>query len=768
MKKIISLALTFLLVMSAVSCDNNQPIKTSSDNSFLSQNASDTVNDISSVEEVKDPTGTLAIYPEYPDELPLDYDYEVTVSNGPETYTIPVYNASRHKNAYHDEDNTDSYRRFCEFGFDGEVTVSIKVRGKMRNYAILPSSKGIESTVSGNVITFKLTTPENLALRLNADQNTILSIFAEPLETDVPKETDKNVIYVKAGLNNVSEHSAVKYSLTQLGEWIIPSGYSVYLEPGALVKARLTTDVEADGIKIYGRGAFIDSRLDRVNQGYANMLFADRNTNLTIKDVKFLDAHCFNLCFTRNENLHIKDIKILSSEISSDGITFWGKENVGAGANKNPLIEGCYMYVNDNAFVIASGNNAVVKDCTIATQHAIMFPQGQLNSFTIDGLNVLRMGDFFRAKINMNSDGQSDASWNITMKNINAEDAITGDSIIAMTQQGSGNKEVFFENVTLPKMTRVTSTDTSNANFTFNNVFIGGEKLHSKSQLKINGSGVGVNFSGSSALSSIGGGTYKNAVINATFSGEPTIKIGGYTVPYDQKGALEVEGYVPADNILKVLPYTGDVSGYIKEIDGTKMLPLSFFKDVLGMEVTTDNDGVTMSAYQTDKNLLKNGGFDNIEHTFKCDFSNSTDWTCFNFGGLFAEKNITKSSGTAMKFYYKGGSQPRGMAQYISPIIKQYGAGTYRFEVYARLGDDSMFPLSMQFGIAQANWNLDSQKTKVTRVTLTKEWQKFVYEVKVKNPDEFGYNQVFFYIGTNAGDEKVNFYVDDVALYYTK
>lgn len=772
MKRFISIVLAILMLVFA-SCDTTVNTDTSSENSFDSQTSSDSdsenIQDTSSEEEIPvDPTGTLVIYPTYPDELPRDYDYEVTVSNGPEKYTIPVYNTARHKDSYHNTDNTDSYRRFCEFGFDGEVTVSIKVKSEIRNYAILPSSKGIDSKYSNGVVTFKLTKPENIAFRINGDHNTILSIFAEPLESDVPKETDKNVIYVKAGLNNVSEHSKVGYSLTPLGEWIIPTGYSLYLEPGALVQARLTTDIEAEGIKIYGRGAVIDSRLDRVSGSLANMLFADRNKNLTVKDIKFLDAHCFNLCFTRNDDLVVKDVKVLSSEISTDGITFWGLENAGAGANKNALIEGCYLYVNDNAFVVASGNGTLVKDCTIGTDHAIMFPQGQLNSFTIDGLDVFRMGDFFRAKVDMVAENQEDASWNITMKNINAEDAISGGSLIALTKQASGDKEVVFENISLPKLTAVSSSSTTNAYFTFKNVFAGGEKLFSTSQLKVSGEGVSLNFSGSSSLSSIGGGTYKNALRNVTSKNAPTIKIGGYTVPYDQKGALEVEGYVPADNILKVLPYDGDVSQYIKEVDGVRMLPLTFFKDVLKMEVTTDENGVKMTPFQTNGNLLKNGGFENISHSYESEFSNSRDWTCFNFGGLFVEKEVVKSGKSAMRMYYKGGSQTRGLAQYISPIIKQYGAGTYRFEAYVRLGKDAKIPVALQFGLAQANWNLDAAKTRVTRVALTQNWQKVQFEVKITNPNEFGYNQAFFFAGVSAGSEKLSFYIDDAALYFVK
>ena len=116
----------------------------------------------------------LIEYPEYPDYLPRNYDYAVSVTQGENTIDIPVYDSCRQDEVFLD----DKYRRFCEFAFEGEaVTIDVTVNIDMTSFEVLPSSKKIPATVSGNVISITLAEPENLVLRLNEDYNTVLTII---------------------------------------------------------------------------------------------------------------------------------------------------------------------------------------------------------------------------------------------------------------------------------------------------------------------------------------------------------------------------------------------------------------------------------------------------------------------------------------------------------------------------------------------------------------------------------------------------------------
>ena len=561
----------------------------------------------------------------------------------------------------------------------------------------------------------------------------------------------------------------MKFSLTPYGEFVIPIGYSVYLEPGALVTAKLESEPGNSNYKIYGRGAFIDSRLDRIADGeLANMVFMDTNSNFTIKDVKFLDAHCYNLCFTRARNAVIKNVKLLSSEISTDGITFWGHESYMPGYNDNILIEGCYMFISDNVFVIASANGMTVKDCTIGTRYAILYPQGQLNDFTLENCDIFEMGAFVKGQINMAQDGQPDATWNIKIKDIRAEDAVHMQSFLWAHDQGNGKKVITMENISLPSP-RALGFDvgtTTNVIIKCKNLFIDNKPFLNKHLLSSNTTEVILDIDKYSSETDAKTGIFQKSVVKAENKGEPRIKLGGYIVPFDKKGALEVEGYLPADKLMKEIAYSGDITPYVKEIDGVRMLPYSFFKDVLKMTVKTDKTGVYLSAYNTSGNLLKDGGFENMDHTlFKTDFANSKEWTCFNFGGLYVEKDFVRSGESAMRMAIKKKGGDRGFAQFVSPIIQQYGKGTYTFEFYAKLRGVSDVTTDVYYGLTEASWQFTGN---VTSSQLTDEWQKFTYTFKVADPTMHEYNHAFIFIGSKADRKPIEFFVDDAALYFHK
>ena len=772
MKKFLSVIAIVLALLMVVSCGDNTAANsgsTASGNGQDSQTPGGT--------NLTDNSG-LVQYPTYPDELPRDYDYEVTVTKGDKTITLPVYNASRQKDSYHGVSDTDSYRRFCEFGFDGEVTVSVKVKNAMTSYAILPSSRKIQSSENNGVITFKLSEPQNIALRLNDDHNTILSIFAEPLETEAPKETDPNIIYFKAGLNNLSITAPRSFELNSAGVYKIPAGYTVYLEPGALVTARLTIDSGAQNVTIKGRGAVLDPRLDRVNSDGSYMLYAYKSSNISVEDVKFLDAHTFNLCFTDVQNLNIKNVKILSSEISTDGITTWGDAKTSN--NDKIAIDGCYIYNNDNSFVITSAEDLKITNCVLGTAHAIFFPQGEVHDMQLDNIDVFRMGNFFRAKVEMNA--SDNVTWNISGKNIRAEDALTCNAFIQMSNQFDGEKKILFENVSLPQIiTRdvpnIQAKNTKNATFECNNVFVNnGTKLDAKGILQEkDSSGITLKFGTSFDAAKAGVGSYAAAKKTVNFKGEPTITIGGYTVPFDAKGALEVEGYIPANNVLKAINNNKDTTKFVKEVDGVKMISLDFFRNSHKLNVTVDANGVKMSSPTTATNLLKNSGFEKISHdiSFEMQYSTlvkSTDWSCFNFADLYIDSS-PKSGKSAIKVFQPANKEAgdRGVVQFITPIIKQYGAGTYRFEAYVRLGTDTSAVKAAQIGLVQSSWQLDGAKNNLKNITLTNEWTKVVHEVTITDPNAEGYDRAFFFIGATAEkNQAIDIRIDDAALYFSK
>ena len=58
----------------------------------------------------------------------------------------------------------------------------------------------ITPTINGNTMTFSMSGPMKLSVGVNGDVNSILMIFANPLEVNPPSPTDPNVIYLGPGL----------------------------------------------------------------------------------------------------------------------------------------------------------------------------------------------------------------------------------------------------------------------------------------------------------------------------------------------------------------------------------------------------------------------------------------------------------------------------------------------------------------------------------------------------------------------------------------
>lgn len=129
------------------------------------------------------------------------------------------------------------------FDFAGAVEVSVvNNRGDIQSARIRPLSFHVTPTVKGNAITFGLTQPRNLSVEVNGDIFHNLQLFANPIEAVRPDPKDPNVIYFGAGLH-VLDRNTLR----------VPSGRTVYLAGGAVVRGRILCD-RVENVRIVGRG----------------------------------------------------------------------------------------------------------------------------------------------------------------------------------------------------------------------------------------------------------------------------------------------------------------------------------------------------------------------------------------------------------------------------------------------------------------------------------------------------------------------------------
>ncbi len=754
----------------------------------------------------------LVLYPEYPSELARDYDYEVTLTQNGNTVSIPVYNPSRLKGSFNANKGTDSWRRFCEFSFEGEVTVSVKTKLKVDSYSVLPSSKGILSTFENGTITFTLTKPENIVIRLNDDQNTNLCIFAEDLMEDFDYQAEidagRNVIYFDAGFNNLNnEKTTVNFNVSPYGQIRVPKNTTLYLAPGALVPNRLI--LKDDGAKVLGRGALIDPRTDRATSGESHMLLLTRNegggvvyddfiNNVEINGIRILDAYCFNVDISYAKNTTLSNLKVLSSEISTDGVTVRNDCS-------NITVDNCFFYVNDNNMVVTNSNeNIVFKNLIFGSNHAVFYPQGTTTSFTAENINVFRMGNFIKAAENSGVGG----NWNITGKNIHCADALTMANLIHIQNQGyECNATATFENVSLPETNMNVNVHYSKGfTFNLNNVYFGSTPFNSTDCFTITQTkkdSVTFNFGAEFNPALAGVGINKTS---ANFQGNAQIKIGGYAVDFDKNEIKEINSktFFPANNLLKALGYTatqtgetlkistpeGEIkidsaemnvfglsassNGYAVFENGAFLLSENFFEEVLNLEV----DGNTFEKIKG-KNLISDPSFENITNTLIPDntnnFASSNVWTHYAFGGLYEYKADSRLGNTSLKLVLDT-RKDNGLAQYLTPEIRKNGSGVYHIECYAKVldsnlstGDLETDSVNVNMGVVEAGYqitNNDGENIGINdfkNFMLTNTWQKLSYDVVITDIENDGYTRAFFYLG-GAGDEKCAILVDDVCI----
>ncbi len=720
---------------------------------------------------------SLIKYPTHPKQLPRNYDYTVTVTQADETITLPVYNPSRQSSSFSSIKNADAYRRFCEFGFEGEVTITVTPRIPMTSYSILPTSKRIPSTTFGNKIIFTINQPTDLCVRLNDDKNTILSIFAEAPEENVPDENDENVIFFKEGLNNSPD-----YNVDARGVMKIPADKTVYLAPGALVQARLETF--SNNVKFCGRGAFIDPRLDR-NSDFTYMFYGAGKkdaplTGLEFKDLRFLDAHCFNLCFSYIDGMLVDSVKLLSNQISTDGMSFW------ASPCKDIVMQNMFMHITDNAFVCSVGENMVAQNCTIGTDYGIFYPQGNIESITFKNIDLFRCGDFLRATVW----GKERVWKNITINNVRAQDALKMAGLVNLRSQGVGEKNVYIQNVSLPKenATAIFPGNTEGANIHFKNAYLGDKPLIEESQLsKIDKNGNELTFEGNDGTYPI---TYYKS-FPANYDGETRIYVGNYLVPnLEHKVIFENGEVMLPSEVLKELSKP--------EVADKTHLPLSYFKD-LGIDVQVEDKKITLSYPLTGENFITDPSFE----TAYCEalpqpesgarMLYSRRWNTFDFGKLYCVENpeVAYSGTRYMRVAKDYCVRQCGVTHELFQEVLKCGAGTYHVKCMARLGDIKNPPdPNVYMGIVQGGWRIinddDKENEKligindVKEFTLTYDWQELSYDVVITDPTADGYDRCFFFIGpktrivenpadnANRYEYFMDFFVDDVSVTFTK
>jgi hypothetical protein len=133
-----------------------------------------------------------------------------------------------------------------QFDMGSPVEVMVKKNnGTVHEVAIRPLNNKITYRQIQNTIFFTLDKPRYLSVEFNGDRLHNLHLFANPMEKEFYSEATKGVMYFGPGV-----HRPQDLPNNQIR---IPDNTTVYLAPGAVLKAKLLVD-KAENVRIIGRG----------------------------------------------------------------------------------------------------------------------------------------------------------------------------------------------------------------------------------------------------------------------------------------------------------------------------------------------------------------------------------------------------------------------------------------------------------------------------------------------------------------------------------
>lgn len=253
--------------------------------------------------------------------MPKNDDYTVRVRiPGGEWKDLFEYNVQV------DMDNVQN-ASMVQFDMGSPVEVMVKKNnGLIQDVAIRPLSKGIRHTVNANTISFRLEKPQYLSVEFNGDRLHNLHLFANPLETETYTEESEGVMFFGAGVHRPKD---LPNNLIR-----IPSNTTVYLAPGAVVKAKLLVD-QAENVRIIGRGI-----LDHPARG----IEVTHSKNVWIEGITVVNPDHYTVFGGEADGLTIKNLKSFSCKGWSDGIDLMSCRNV--------LIDNVFMRNSDDCIAL--------------------------------------------------------------------------------------------------------------------------------------------------------------------------------------------------------------------------------------------------------------------------------------------------------------------------------------------------------------------------------------------------------------------------------
>lgn len=226
---------------------------------------------------------------------------------------------------------------------NGKIEVEVEYYKEIdaQNTFVLPLKKGIIPQVSGNTLRFTLDRPQDVAVFINGKiRNNPLFVFGS-VKQEKPNPDDENIIFFKGG------------QVYEVGELLIASNQTVYIEEGAVVRGTLVSK-NTDHVKIMGRGVLDGSYYSRLKGDHVNAVLFDTVTDFEIRDIVIMDPTTWIIVIGNCNNGLIDGIREIAEYVGTDGCDLCGSSNI--------TIKNAFVMNNDDCVVIKAFDNIRVQD----------------------------------------------------------------------------------------------------------------------------------------------------------------------------------------------------------------------------------------------------------------------------------------------------------------------------------------------------------------------------------------------------------------------
>ncbi len=336
------------------------------------------------------------------------------------------------------------------FDFSGSVEVWVRyTKGTINTARIRPLSYGIEPTIDDeSTLIFTLTEPRKIVVEVNGEIFDCLHLLARPVETDAPAPDDPDVIYYGPGVHT-----------TTTGELVVPSGKTVYLAGGAVLKASVNFKGTENGA-LTGRGVIYG-----VKTGGSTVVKAK---NIRIDGVTMLNFSAgYAITVGQSEQVSITDFGYFSAGQWGDGIDVFSSSEV--------LIDNSFLRCSDDCVALyahrwdyyGDTRNITVQNSSLWADVAHPINVGThgntdnpevLENLTVSNVDILDHREpqkLYQGCIALNP-GDSNLVRNVRIENVRVEDFRWGQFIhlrVAYnksynTSVGRGIEGVYVKNLT--------------------------------------------------------------------------------------------------------------------------------------------------------------------------------------------------------------------------------------------------------------------------------------------------------------------------------